>query len=270
SASSVCGSYCSGADSDSSTNVGGNQPEDYIGEIGTAAFSAGGVDGPCPADLNGMCFDGSGALGAVYRYQHSTGIGVAYYYVAYGPTSSYKPSSMSAYCWGWAQGYAAVVYAVNNYSSYLAYPYLSMMVMDIEGEGIDGWSTDFLGDNRLVFNGFTDFVAGRASADSGCPGQQDTYFFQYMLYTSSNTWGYLCSSSADDSILNTPIWTTEPYNAYGHSSLPSSMNPAVTYTPLWSTYSDYLENWQFYESSSPDYDMGFNAWYMPYFGSNMS
>jgi hypothetical protein len=267
--SSPCGNYCSGADGNTSSNVEGNQPEDYIGEIGTAANSFGGVAGPCPSDTNGMCFNQTGGLGAVYRYNKGTGIGVAYYYVAQGPLSSYKPSGMSAYCWGWAQGYGAVANAVNTYKGWLTYPALSMMVMDIEGEGIDGWGVDFLGDNRLVFNGFTDFVAGRSSADSTCPGQQTAWDFQYMLYTSSNTWGYLCSSPADDQIGNTPIWTTEPYQ-YSETTLPPSMQPAQTYSPHWSTYSNWLENWQFWEGSTNDFDIGFNAWYMPNWGVYMS
>jgi hypothetical protein len=54
------------------------------------------------------------------------------------------------------------------------------------------------------------------------------------------------------------------------------MGPAATGAsgyPVWKTYSNYLQNWQFYQvitgcSSTHDWDIGYSTWYEPVFGTN--
>lgn len=219
-----------------------------------------------------MCFNVPGADGAVSRWRAGSGLGVSFYYLTYGPSSQYKPASWDAYCWGWMQGYWAVQHAIGYYSLasgyYIDDPVGQMMVMDIDSESGEGWSIGNAGNNWETFSGFTDYVAGRSSQDSACPGYNNTWTFQYMLYTSPQFWQDLVNTS----IANTPIWTTQP--ACYSSTQPADMNPAVYYTTSagddWNSYSNWLENWQFDYCSGPDWDLGFNEWWQPLFGQYMS
>ena len=91
-------------------------------------------------------------------------MGVWYYYFNGGASSSYEPAYPSPYCFGWAQGYNAVIDAYNHFNQY----YLSafVMSMDIESPTSYGWYNSTQAQNRQVFNGFVDYVADRSSADS--------------------------------------------------------------------------------------------------------
>jgi hypothetical protein len=267
-----CGSYCSGADSSSGVNIEGNNPQDYGGEVGTYLFNFGGTGGPCPAWTNGMCFNTAGAANAITRWSQGGGIGVFYYYLTAGPASTRNPG-YDSYCWGWEQGYEATLDAYDYYGSYLYDPSPSMMVLDLDDPVSNyGWYTypnaSEAAANRLVFNGFTDWVAGRTSADSNCAGQNGIWWFQYMLYGNPSTWQNIMPGQS--SIPNTPIWTTEPNECTG--SVPNTMSPAASYnSPYdWGGYSNYLEDWQFQTCTGYDYDEGYNGWYMPVFGYNMN
>lgn len=271
-AGSRCGSFCSGSDSNSATNVGGNGPQVYIGEVGDGENSVNGATGPCPSDPDTMCFSTSGANSAESRFNASTGQGVAYYYQIYGPSSQYRPVGMDSYCWGQYQAISAVQNTIRYFGTYMTSPQNSLMALDIESDSSYGWVAGLYSSNRLTFNGFTDYVAGRSSADSSCPNFNGVWNYQYMLYASSYTWNYLANGGGNGSIANTPIWTTEPY-CYS-STLPTSMTPAVNWNdggtvPTWSSFSNYLENWQFEVCTGGDYDIGYNAWYMPVFSIYM-
>jgi hypothetical protein len=268
----VCGSFCSGSDGTTGTNVGGNGPQVYIGEVGTGANAAKGTPGPCTSDPDTMCFNTTGANSARSRFNAGTGQGVAYYFQMYGPSWNGIPTGLDAYCWGQFQAISAVHNTIVYFDTYTTSPQNSLMSIDIESDSSYGWVVGNYANNRLAFNGFTDYVAGRNSADSSCPNFNGVWDFQYMLYASNYTWNYLTNSGGNGSIANTPIWTTEPHCAY--SSLPTSMSPAATWNdggtvPVWGAFSNYLENWQFDVCSSGDYDIGPNTWYLPVFGINM-
>ncbi len=270
-----CGTYCSGTDTNTATNQQGNGPQVYFGEVGTGNTSVGGSH-PCPSDLDGMCFSTAGANSAQTRYNNNTGLGDAFYFQTYGPNSSIKPTNLDAYCWGQYQAINAVNNVENYFSQWSLTPDYSYIALDIESAGSYGWNagSSYYSANRSTFDGFTNYVSGRASGDSSCNNTNPTWLFQYMLYASNETWYSLTGTGSNSSIPNTPIWTSAP--ACYSSSYPNTMGPAATGAsgyPVWKTYSNYLQNWQFYQvitgcSSTHDWDIGYSTWYEPVFGTN--
>ncbi len=165
----------------------------------------------------------------------------------------FEPQFGSYYCWGWNQGYTAVNHANNTYSGYLVTAYL--MAIDIEGYSGDGWSNAYQYPNRLVFNGFTDYVSGRTSQDpSHCNNTNTGVKYQYAVYSSPGEWSY--SFGSYGTIGNTVEWTSE-YCCL--SSDPGSFTQAQ-----WFGGSNYDVEWQFDEN--PDYDLAYEPIYMPVFG----
>jgi hypothetical protein len=100
----TCGSnWCSGSDSTTASNIQGNGPQVYIGEVDTYQHNFYGVGGPCPGDPNNMCWSTTGANNAANRYNAGTGIGVEDYYFRGGAAANNQ--GVTSYCWGAKQGY---------------------------------------------------------------------------------------------------------------------------------------------------------------------
>ena len=196
--------WCSGSDGSTATNAEGNtSPQIYIGEIGYYASdrSLGGTQsGSCTTTAggnvpggDGTCFNGTAATNSNNRYYDNGGsIGTDFYWFAGGPNAGQAASYPNDYCWGWAQGYAAENEAFDYYSSYLANA--DLMFFDIEQNAKFGWAQagsptgSPAEDNRAVFNGFSDYVAGRSSKDpSDCTGVADAQY-QYGVYSSPDQW----------------------------------------------------------------------------------
>ncbi len=274
----TCGGLCSGADGDSDYNAQHNtQPQLYIGEVGTANFDFAGQTGPCPGLVDGFCFRGavSGendtAQGALNRRNAGSGLGIAGYYVVYGPEEQFG-NSYSALCWGWEQGIEASAHATSTFGSYFNQMGSTFIAMDIEADNNYGWSTSDPGANKEVFDGFWDYLTGE---NTSCGTNTETEVFQPEVYASPVFWGDLMGSGTY--IANTPAWTTEP-SCYS-TSQPQTMAPPQQYTAdgygPWTKYTNHLENWQFWQSTpcgSPleDYDTGNNMQYLPLFGTYMN
>jgi hypothetical protein len=254
--------YCSGSDGASLTNEQGAGPQYYVGEVGSYYLDASGgsprgggtyANANCNRDVfNDNCYEVSAANAAITRANAGTGIGIAAYYIGGGPDSTYHTntewgfSSMSNYCWGWQQGSWAVrdlgdIASISGDSNILNDT--NTIFLDIEAPGatfgwIEGnvnhrtaWQSD-QDSNRLVFNGFTDFIAGRGvdkaennnslSCDDNDgqtisqPGQK----IQYGLYTTANNFNELFScdnSDNDGQMYHTLEWTAQ-YQAGGLSN----------------------------------------------------
>ena len=182
-----CGTFCSGADGSSGLNIGNKYPQVYTGEVGTATYDWGGVGGPCPAWWDGMCFNTVGANYAMTRRSHNGGLGVTFYYKSDGPASPYVPSGVTAYCWGWDQGREAVSHIYNHFTTYMSKMTYTEIALDIEGVNVTGWNGGNYLNNRLTFNGFTDYLAGRSPNTNSCSGHNTTWDFQYMIYANPYT-----------------------------------------------------------------------------------
>jgi len=246
----TCGSnWCSGADGNTSSNVQGNGPQIYTGEVGTYFCDFGGSN--CNA-----AFNGAGANNAYSRWKASTGMGVWYYYFTAGAGISYESAYPSPYCFGWAQGYHAVVDAHNHFSQY--YPSAWVMSMDIESPTSYGWYSSTQAQNRQVFDG----LAGRGSADSRCTYRDGSgYNFQYGVYSDNSDWSYAMGSYGN-SIPGTLKWTYQ-YSCYG--SWPGSFVQAE-----WFADNNIREVWQYLHDCSAagghDYDVLYEPVYLPLYG----
>jgi hypothetical protein len=246
----TCGSnWCSGADSNTSTNIQGNGPQIYTGEVGVYY-----------CDLSGSycsAFNSTGANNAYTRWQDGTGMGVWYYYFDGGASSSYEPEYPSPYCFGWAQGYDAVTDAHGHFSQY--YPSAWVMSMDIESPTSYGWYDSTQAQNRQVFNGFTDYVADKSSADSRCTYRDSSgYEFQYGVYSDNDDWTYAMGSYGT-SIPGTIKWT---YQYYCDTTWPGSFSDAE-----WFADTSQRDEWQFLHNCvSPDYDVLYEPVYLPLYG----
>ncbi|MHB8264212.1 MAG: hypothetical protein ACYDGY_10815 [Acidimicrobiales bacterium] len=252
--------WCSGSDSSTPNNTQGNSDQIYNGEVGVYYADMGGNQGPCPSDPNpdGACFNVTAANNAMTRFNAAppTGMGVFFYYLAGGSGSEYAPNYPSPYCFGWWQGYYSVTDAANYFSSY----YSSAWIMSIDIENGYGWQSSYGGAwsqaaNRQVFNGFTDYVAGRTSADSACPGYNNTITYQYGVYSSPPMWSTAFGSYGG--IPDTEVWT---YEYCCTSVWPGSFNNAQ-----WFGGSNYNIQWQF--DQNPDYDVLYEPIYLPVFGT---
>lgn len=271
-----CGTLCSGTDGSSGLNIANKYPQVYMGEVGTATYDWGGKVGPCPAWWDGMCFNTAGANYAMTRRAHNGGLGVTFYYKSDGPASPSVPTGVTAYCWGWDQGQAAVSHIYNHFTTYMSNMTYTEIALDIEGVNATGWNAGNYLNNRLTFNGFTDYLAGRTKNTSSCSGHNTTWDFQYMIYANPYTWHTLVGTYTD--IPSTPVMTDEPVCT--SFSEPSNLTRGEHWyyggSKDWVSYSNYFTNWQFWVTrctggSHPyDYDVGTHSWYMPVFGRYMT
>jgi hypothetical protein len=256
--------WCSGADGDTAANVQGNAPQIYLGEIGSYTHDFDGISGPCPQFPGGLCFDNSTAENAYARWNtsHPTGMGVQYFYLLGGYDTN--RGGLDAYCWGWAQGQAAISEVESgDPSDYIPSAYF--IVADIEDSS---WSSSYTADDRLVFNGFADYVAGKSSADSGCTSTNPLGPFQYAVYSAPDVFNPAFGSSGD--LPNTPIWTWEYYcrSTWPGGTWTPSSNSSLNAQFDWAS-SKYHWGWQFYNTcSSPDYDEFYEPMYMAVYGTD--
>jgi hypothetical protein len=183
------------------------------------------------------------------------------------PPSSGKITAPN--CWGWEQGIYALQDLVTYFNSDRTAMSSTFVAFDIEGDNVDGWVGGNGGNDRLTFNGFYDYMSG---ASSSCGASNGTEHFQPEVYASPATWFY--EMSGQTSIPNTPVWTPDPY-CY-QTAQPQSMAPAQNFATggsgTWPSYSNYLENWQFWAttcSPSADWDTAASSQYMPIFGTYM-
>jgi len=256
--------WCSGSDSSTGANIQGNGPQVYVGEVGTYTRDFDGISGPCPQYAGGMCFNNTAAQNAYARWNttHPTGMGVQYYYLLGGYGAN--RGGRDAYCWGWAQGQKAISEVeAGNPGDYLTGAYF--LVADIEDST---WSSSNTANNRLVFNGFADYVAGRSSADSGCTSANPLGPLQYAVYSAPGVFNPAFGSSGN--LPNTPIWTWEYYcrDSWPGGTWTPSSNSSDNAQFNWAS-SNYHWGWQFYNTcSSQDYDEFYEPMYMPVFGVN--
>ncbi|MHB8457362.1 MAG: hypothetical protein ACYDBS_06690, partial [Acidimicrobiales bacterium] len=229
-----------------SQNVQGNTPQIYVGEIGEYYIKFGGqTNYPClrsSQNPEGGCFIGSAASGANNRYLNNTGLGTSFYYIFGGPNSTFRPAGEDYYCWGQAQAKDMMNLANGTAYEFRQYALIpATAVIDIEQPVTSfGWfagsnGTLYQEANRQTFNGFSDWVAGRASADQNCSGRSPWAVYQPEVYTSQTAWYEMFSSGGNGNgtygvISNTPVWTTQMNtndsgcSAY-ISSQPGSWNP---------------------------------------------
>lgn len=251
-ASDLCGTGgCSGSDGSQGTNQQGNAPQVYIGEIGTFAHDFFGNSGPCPSDPAGMCFNTAGASGADSRQAAGTGVGVVGYY--FGGGARYASSvGLTDFCWGWAQGAAAVDDVFANNDFFGQYYSIDVQFIDVEGSY---WASATDAANREVFNGFYDYVHDLPEeSGQNCSQPEIGYAWQPAIFSSPNEWNsYLASAGT---ISGTPEWTSE-YCCTG--SYPASLSGAE-----WFGSSQYEWLWQFDET--PDYDIMDAPQYVPALG----
>ena len=161
-----CGDvWCDGNDGSTRYNSNGNDPQIYIGEVGTYLNDWNGPVHPCPSGVGGMCFLSGAADGAVTRYQNSTGISVHFYYFLGGPDSGRRPSGVTAYCWGWKQANAMFTDVGADFGKWDGWA--SVIFGDIEGGSTYGWDTTTQTANRDVLDGFRDNVANNSSQQPG-------------------------------------------------------------------------------------------------------
>ena len=274
-----CGQLCSGADGSTGTNSQGNAPQLYVGEVGTAYHDFGGGTGPCPSDPNTGCYNTTAAGNALTRQTKNTGLGIAFYYFAYGPSDTFGYPG-SAVCWGYYQGWAAVTDIQSYFNSNAQQMGQTWVAMDMDAEDQWGWGTG--ANDRLTFDGFFEYLEGDSNpppnASSTCKNNSnqsispDSYeLFQPGLYAGPNTW-YVNLDHANLSIPNTPVWTTEP--ACYSTSQPESLTPAQDYSSggsgTWPNYTNHMFGWQFWISNcSPadDWDTSASPQYLPFFGT---
>jgi hypothetical protein len=263
----TCGTnWCSGSDGATTTNVQGIADQIYLGEIGLY-FSQPGMGtsgtGPCASTsggnvpgADGSCFNGTAATNAAIRYTADTGMGVDFIWFGGGWGSEYAAAYSTPYCFGWAQGYEAEEDVVNYYGSYASNS--DVMFMDIEQNNTFGWQEasspngQAAINNKDVFDGFSDFVAGRSSAQPSTCSSSHANVYQYGVYSAPDQWNYnfdaseSCGASggSEGTLTHTYIWTYETQEA---DSFPSSFTHACFFAS-----SDYDVGYQFH--ISPDHD----------------
>ena len=265
SAHSCVSNWCSGSDSSSSTNVQGNDPQLYGGEVGTVDDDFGGFTGPCgvtTGNPDGACFSVAGANGAKDRANAGTGLGIVFYYPVNGAASSYR-GSRSYCCWGWAQAKKAMTDSVSNqFANYTFWTWI--LFADIE-PGDSSWDTSH-DNNRQVFNGFSDYLARRTSADTGCSGSGQLQY-QYGIYSTpirfNSAFG---STGAAQHMPNTVEWTAVPD---GPDTWPGAYPGVITDNAQFWDDSSYENDWQFHGGfNTPDHDIFYEPIYLYVFGSD--
>jgi hypothetical protein len=250
--------YCSGSDSATATNTQGRGPQIYLGETGLYTADFYGSAGPCSAfgQHDQACFDPAAARAATARWQSGTGMGVQDYYFGGGAAAAAASRYSSPYCWGRAEGFEASYGAYDYFGRY--YDQQWVMALDIEGYSAYGWSDAYPAQNRQVFNGFYDFVAGYASRDRRC-----SYLVNHAerqqpaVYSSPGMWSYAMATQG--SIPNTYVWTYENCCASAWPGNFTGGNRAAFFGR-----SHYNWAWQF--GQNPDYDVAYAPDYLPVFG----
>jgi hypothetical protein len=241
--------------------------------------------GTCPGDKTyyESCFQPAAATGALERKTDDQGIGFAAYYILAGAQSSvYQQhfNGWSPYCWGWAQGGRAVSHLDGAFASVGGYNLSSVsntpiIFADIEGN--TGWvstTTTQEANNRAVFNGFSDYVAGRTPSQdaSQCEAiyERQSVVYQYGIYSypGANNAAFQAgiggAANTYDTYRNTPLWSTvaddycpSPGCAHRDSTYPGSFtglgSPDVA---NWFGNSAYHFGWQFWsELGGSDFDI---------------
>ncbi len=266
--------WCSGSDTNTSSNSKGNSPQIYLGEVGvyySDPYITGSTShpGPCTktgTNVDGSCFNATGALNANLRAAAGTGVGTQYFYLLGGPNSTYEPKYGSPYCFGWAQGNYAVYYGSST--SYFGdyWDYAVQIYADIEQNAAFGWyggssvTASQMSMNRKVINGFEDYVAGQDSTDSLCSGTNGLPF-QYGVYSAPYQWSFMFGSVAGGTygvLAHTFIWTYE-------SQLSTDVDPGSFSSAQWFASSSSNVGYQFYQG--PDHDLFYEPQYMPVFGT---
>jgi len=260
SASSWCGSnYCSGSDSSTGTNAQGNQPQEYVGEVGVYYWDAGGSGSKCAISGHDWdCFNTTAASEAQLKWLTDNSMGVQSYYFSGGANSSLEGKYGSPYCFGWFQGYEADYGAYDYYGAYYLSQYI--MAMDIEQNSNTGWNGTAAAD-RSVFNGFYDFLTGAASKDSHCTYGTPPELQQPAVYASPGNFTTAFGSGGSAYMPNTYMWTTEQCCS---ASWPGTFTGGAGASFFPASGSGYNWGWQFDEN--PDYDMFYAPDYLPALG----
>ena len=249
----TCGSnWCSGSDSETAHNIQGHGPQVYIGEVDSYQHNFYGVAGPCPGGPDDdMCWSFTGANNAVNRHNSGGGIGVEDYY--FGGGAGANNQGVSSYCWGAKQGYHDTYDMAVFLKSYVPYEYLGFI--DIEDPTADyGWFSTEQFANRQVFNGFSDYLAGRNPCGYGVNSGDVS---QYGVYSSPNAWSNEAMGSSGY-VPRTYIWT---YERCCQSAWPGLNWGARA---QWFGSSNY--DWALQFTQSPDYNDAHEPNYLPVFG----
>jgi hypothetical protein len=200
-----------------------------------------------------MCFSTSGANAAVSRYQSGGGIGVEAYY--FGGGSGANNQGVSAYCFGAKQGYDATYSMVVHFKSYLGYQY--MHYIDIEDPiSSYGWNSTQTSANRQVFNGYTDYIAGKNPCGYGANSGDVS---QYGVYSSPNAWNGAMGSNGG--IPNTYEWTYE--------TCCSGSWPGTNWGGKFQSFGGSNYDWALQFDQSPDYNDAYEPDYMPVLGYSL-
>lgn len=254
----TCGSnWCSGSDGSTQTNIQGNAPQVYIGEVGTYEHSFYGVDGPCPNSIYaGMCWSTAGADGAAQRYNANTGIGVEGYYFGGGP--GVNNQGVSAICFGALQGYYAAYNMVTRFNQWTSEQF--MLAIDIESPVSDyGWEPAETSADRAVFNGFYDFVSDDNQCSSVDGGTNNVELSQPVIYSAPDAWESAMGSNGY--IGNTPEWSYE--------KCCESSWPGADWGGLFQGFGDTRYRWALQYDQNPDYDDAYEPQYMPVWGFSL-
>jgi hypothetical protein len=249
----TCGSnWCSGSDSSTTTNVQGNGPQVYVGEVDTYQHDFRGVNGPCPSGYwASMCFVASGANAATTRYQNGGGLGVEAYYFGGGAGSNNQ--GVSNYCYGARQGYDATYAMVVHFKPWLAYQY--MHFIDIEDPIANyGWNSTQQSGNRDVFNGYADYIAGKNPCGYGANSGDVS---QYGVYSAPNAW----NNAVGSGIPNTYEWTYE--------TCCSGSWPGASWGGKFQSFGGSSYNWALQFDQSPDYNDAYEPDYLPVLGRTL-
>lgn len=189
---STCGSnWCSGSDSNTGSNIQGNTPQVYFGEVDTYQNDFYGS--------SGVAWSNTGANGAVSRYNSGGGIGVEDYY--FGGGAGVNNQGVSNTCFGAKQGYNETYHMYVTYRTWWPYQYMSFI--DIEDPVSDyGWYSSEQSANRDVYNGWYDYVVGDNPCGYGANANDIT---QPGVYSAPDAW----NSAIDTGIPKTYTWTYE-------------------------------------------------------------
>lgn len=274
----TCGSdYCSGSDSSGpTTNIQGNDPQVYLGEVGQYYVTFEGQSGACPGDPGQNCFNTTAASNASSRADSGSGIGVQTFYVLGGPEAKAASGYATPYCWGRAQATDAIHQMSTRY--FYGGDNIQNMIMAADIEQNTGWSSAHQTEDRQVFDGFADYLAGKASADSHCTSGSSPMDQQYAVfswnYPPSWVWhNYFGSSGV---LPETYIWTSDYRNL---SSFPSasawrgvetgtSASGSQSGVANWFGNSNHDWAWQFDDpTSTKDYDDVYEPDCLPVFGN---
>ena len=274
---------CSGSDTNTGTNFqGSNTPQIYLGDLGTFDHDSGAY-GRCGNTPSGGCINHTSANNSAAGSLNTT-IGLGWYYTADGASSALRNSpayvDLSNYCWGWLQGSWSIhdlrTLASAWSNSWYSTPTIPIIFLDI-AESNSGWTTSngkfkatYQG-NRDVFNGFTDYVAGRSSNPPSGPSCSDwsgstnkgPKVFGYGLYYNNaflSSFTNCLTVGCYAYMPNTVFWPAIWENSYWHTHYPGSCSAAGTFQPTcgpgrgagWYGTSNYRWGWQYLQY--PDWD----------------